>query len=552
VKPLLFLVDDDADTVGRLEEALLRRYGADYEVATATSALAGLGDLQNLDEASEVALLIADQWMPEMTGIEFLARAHELRPEAKRLLVIDVGDVGAQPYIVRALTLNGLDYYFGKPWASPEEELYPVTGEALRSWAKKSLPRYEKAKIIAPRASPRARYLWNVLEGNSVASGFYPVESASGRALLESHAPGTDRFPVLVLYDGRVLIDPANDELAEAMGGATNPDTGLYDVAVVGAGPAGLSAAVYAASEGLRSTVIEPAVVGGQASMSSMIRNYFGFPWGIAGSDLTERGEQQATGFGARFVAARSVTELRADGSLRVLTLDNGREIRTRSVVIATGVTYRRLEVPGVETLLGSGIFYGGATAPDADALGGLDVYVLGGGNSAGQAAIQLAKTGARVTILVRGGSLVSKMSDFLVREIESHSSIDVRLNTQLRGVMGKQHLESLRLYDSKNDEEESVPAAALFVFIGADPHSDWLRASISCDERGFILTGRDLGPEAMRDWPLSRQPLLLETSMPGVFAAGDVRHGSAKRVAAAVGEGSTAVLLVRQYLDDL
>jgi thioredoxin reductase (NADPH) len=551
VKPLLFIVDDDARAVERLRHVLERRYGADYDVQAVTSAADGLTHLRELNgTATQVALLIADQWMTDMTGIDFLSRAHEIHPDARRLLVIDVGDVSAEDSIVKALTLNQLDFYFGKPWASPEEELYPVTGEALRVWAKRNLPRYEKVRLVAPRTSARAHEIRNVLEGNSVALGFYPVDSAEGRALLDKHAPGTDRFPVLVLYDGRVLIDPADAELAESMGAATNPEPIVNDVAIVGAGPAGLAAAVYAASEGLRTTAIEPWVTGGQASMSSMIRNYFGFPWGIGGSDLTERASRQATGFGTRFVISRSATHLRTEGTERVLTLSNQREVRSRTVVISTGVSYRQLNVPGIDSLIGAGVFYG-ATLSEAHALQGSDVYILGGGNSAGQAAVHLASAGARVTILIRGESLAKSMSDYLMREIAAHSRIEVRLNTQVAGVIGNQQLEGLVLRDTSERATEEVRAAALFIFIGAEPRSNWLRSSVACDDRGFILTGRDLFGEQTLRWPLERQPYLLETSMPGVFAAGDVRHGSAKRVAAAVGEGSTAILLIGQYLNE-
>jgi thioredoxin reductase (NADPH) len=551
MKPLLFLVDDDPQAVDRLRHDLERRYGADYDVAAATSPVDGLTQLRELHgRAAQVALLIADQWMPEMTGIEFLVKAHEVHPDARRLLVIDVGDVTAETPIVRALTLNQLDFYFGKPWASPEEELYPVTGEALRVWAKRNLPRYEKVRLVAPRSSARAHEIKNILERNAIASGFYPVDTAEGRALLDRHAPGTDRFPIVVLYDGRVLIDPAQDELAETMGAPTNPEQIVYDVAIVGAGPAGLSAAVYAASEGLRTTAIEPSVIGGQASMSSMIRNYFGFPWGIGGSDLTERAGRQATGFGTRFVIARSATRLRAEGAERILTLSNQTEVTSRTVVISTGVSYRQLEVPGIDSLIGAGVFYG-ATLSEAHALQGSDVYVLGGGNSAGQGAVHLATAGARVTVLVRGDSLTKSMSDYLVREIAAHGRIQVRLNTKVAGVIGNQQLEGLVLRDSGERTIEEVPAAALFIFIGAEPRSDWLRSCVTCDDRGFILTGRDLIGDPRLNWPLERQPYLLETSMPGVFAAGDVRHDSAKRVAAAVGEGSTAILLIRQYLSE-
>jgi thioredoxin reductase (NADPH) len=551
MKPFLFLVDDDSDAVGRLRHDLKRRYGADYDVASVTSPTEGLTHLQELKERSaQVALLIVDQWMSEMTGIDFLIEAHEIYPDAGRLLVIDVGDVSAETPIVKALTLNQLDFYFGKPWASPEEELYPVTGEALRVWAKRNLPRYEKVKIVAPRTSARAHELKNILDRNAIASGFYPVDTAEGRALVDRNAPGSDRFPVLVLYDGRVLIDPAQDEMAETMGAPTTPEPIAYDVAIVGAGPAGLAAAVYAASEGLKTTAIEPSVIGGQASMSSMIRNYLGFPWGIGGNDLTERAGRQATGFGTRFVIARSATGLRAVGSERILTLSNQMEVTSRTIVISTGVSYRELRVPGIDSLVGAGVFYG-ATLSEAHALQGSNVYVLGGGNSAGQAAVHLASAGARVGILVRGDSLTKSMSDYLVREIGAHSRIEVRLNTKVTGVVGNQHLEGLVLVDSKEGATVEVPAAALFIFIGAEPHSDWLHSCIACDERGFILTGRDLFTEPNLHWSLGRQPYLLETSMPGVFAAGDVRHGSAKRVAAAVGEGATAILLIRQYLSE-
>jgi thioredoxin reductase (NADPH) len=551
MRPILFVVDDDHAAAERLGRELERRYGADYDVALASSAGDGLAQLSELRARGiQVALLLIDQWMPEMMGTEFLVKAHELHPDAGRLLVIDVGDVSAEAPIVRALTLNQLDFYFGKPWASPEEELYPVTGEALHAWAQKNLPRYEKVKLVAPETSASAHDMRDLLERNSVATGFYPSESAEGSALLDTHAPGEHRFPVLILYDGRVLVDPASSELARALGGATDPEDKLYDITIVGAGPAGLAAAVYAASEGFTTAVIEPAVVGGQASMSSMIRNYLGFPWGIGGSDLMERAEQQATGFGASFVIARDAVGLRAEGQNRVITLEHHKELTSKTILISTGVSYRRLDVPGLDSFFGAGVFYG-ATLSEARALEGLPVHILGGGNSAGQAAVQLAKGGARVNILVRGNSLTKRMSNYLVREIEAEDRIRVRLNTQISGAVGNQRLEALMLYDSTEDRTEEVPAAALYVFIGAEPRSEWLRPQIACDERGFILTGRDITRASTSGSSADRQPLLLETSMRGVFAAGDVRHGSAKRVAAAVGEGSTAVLLIQQYLND-
>jgi thioredoxin reductase (NADPH) len=551
VKPILFVLDDDHAAAIRLGRDLERRYGADYDLSIVTTPSEGLARLNELsDQDAQVALILADQWMPEMMGTEFLVKAHEIHPDAGRLLVIDVGDVSAEGPIVRALTLNQLDFYFGKPWASPEEELYPVTGEALHVWALKNLPRYEKVRFVAPAASAAVRELRDLMERNSVATGFYPLESAEGRALLDRYAPEADRFPVLILYDGRVLIDPADTEIARAMGAVTEPEDKHYDITIVGAGPAGLAAGVYAASEGLSAAVIEPWVVGGQASMSSMIRNYLGFPWGVGGSDLMERAERQAVGFGANFVIARDAIGLRAEGEDRVVTLSHQKEITSRTIVISTGVSYRRLDVPGLDDFLGAGVFYG-ATLSEARALAGLPVHILGGGNSAGQAAVQLAKTGAQVSMLVRGGSLTKRMSNYLVREIEADGRIRVRLNTRITGAVGNQRLQGLMLHDSAEDRIEEVPAAALYIFIGAEPRSEWLRPQIACDERGFILTGRDIMRASTSGSSADRQPLLLETSMGGVFAAGDVRHGSAKRVAAAVGEGSTAVLLIQQYLND-
>ena len=552
MKPRIFLVDDDEAALERLRHDLHRRYSADYEIADTTSVAEALTQLDKLRRADiEVALLIADQWMPDVTGTEFLVQAHEIAPQAQRLVMIDVGDVSARGPIVRALTLNQLDYYFGKPWASPEEELYPVTGEALRMWAKGNLPRYEKLSIVAPHDFVRAHKIRDVAERNGVATGFYPSDSAEGRALLDEHALGTDRFPVLVLYDGRVLVDPADDEIARAMGAETEPDDSLYDVTIVGAGPAGLAAALYAASEGLHTAVIEADVVGGQASMSSMIRNYFGFPWGIGGSELTERGEAQATGFGARFILSRTATDLRAKGDNRIVTLSNGKEVTSRTVVISTGVAYRQLDVPGIAPLVGAGVFYGASFA-DAQSLSDVDVFILGGGNSAGQAALHLARMGARVTILVRADSLAKRMSGYLVDEIESDGRVRIRLNTQVSKALGHERLEGLVLSDSSTSTTEEVPAAALYVLIGAAPRTEWLTQVLACDDHGFLLTGPDLLRSAEGGWQLERQPLLFETSMPGIFAAGDVRDGSGKRVAAAVGEGSTAVLLVRDYLRQL
>ena len=553
MKPILLAVDDQEAPLKALEADLLERYGAHYEVVTHTSARAALKDIEDIGRRSQdVALLIADQWMQEMTGIEFLIEAHPAVPDAKRLLVIDVGDISAEQPISKAMTLNQLDFFFGKPWASPEEEMFPVTGEALREWGKQRLPRYEKAKVVDHPGSTRARELEANMELNGVACGFYPSDTAKGRDLLELHSISDDRLPAVILYNGEVLFDPPDLELAEALGAKIRPDPGLYDVTIVGAGPAGLAAAVYGASEGLRTLVLECLAVGGQAVTSPRIRNYLGFPWGLSGRELVDRAGRQAASFGASTVFSAPAVRLSTKGEERLVTLANGRAVLSRSVVITTGVSYRRLEAPGVDDLIGAGVFYGAAAVSEGRALQGEDVFMVGAGNSAGQAAVQLARGGARVTLLVRGGSLAKKMSAYLIRELDATANITVSLNTRVVEARGDHRLEELVLEDLAAHETQTVPAGALFVLIGTEPHTQWLAGTVARDAQGYVLTGRDLdaGTEDEPQWPLERAPLLLETSLPGVFAAGDVRHRSMKRVAAATGEGATSIQMVHEYLD--
>lgn len=546
--PVLVAVDDDPVALGRLEDALVARYGRDYAVVTEGSSQAALLRLRQLaDAGDEVVLLLADQWLPDGEGIEFLVEAGRIHPYARRLLVIDVGDVTAERPIATAMTLNQLEFYFGKPWESPEEELYPVTGEALRRWAITRRPRYEKVRVIDD--SPRGRTLNRWLGRNNVTSGLYAPDSAVGRRLIEAHGIDTALLPALVLYDGRVLVDPTDDEITQALGANTEPGTGTYDVTIVGAGPAGLAAAVYAGSEGLHTILVESRTVGGQAGASAKIRNYLGFPWGISGLELAERASRQATQVGAEVVVSRSATSLRAEGSDIVLTLSSGAEIRSRTVIVATGATYRRLDVRGVDELVDAGVFYGAAVT-DAHALAGADVYVVGGGNSAGQAAAHLAAAGANVGLLVRGASLAATMTDYLIQEITGSGHIEVFLDTRVDEAIGTRRLQGLVLVNTKTGTNRRVDADALYVFAGAAPHSDWLDGVVARDRWGYILTGPD-APTDPAD-QLTRPALLLEASVPGVFAAGDVRSGSVKRVAAAVGEGSTAVLMVREYLKAL
>ena len=456
-----------------------------------------------------------------------------------------MGDVAAQADIRRALTLNHIDFFFGVPWASPEEEIYPVVGEALRLWAREHQPRYDKAAIIDRDDAGKGRDLWSHLNRNSVPVALHTVESPSGRSLVDQHGLSTDVLPVLVLWDGRVLVDPRRDELAEALGAQTRPGAGVYDIAVIGAGPAGLAASAYAASEGLRVVCVESEAMGGQAATTSRIRNYLGFRWGVSGSEFGERASHHAEDLGADFVVTRMAMALRADGGHRIVTLNNGDEIVARSVVLAGGVAYRRLGVPSVDDLTGAGVFYG-AAASEAQSMSGLDVFVLGGGNSAGQIATHLAGVGARATLLIRGDELARSMADYLIQEIEATPGVQVRMLTEVVGAGSEQQLEWLTLRDRSTGAEETTKADALFVFIGARPHTEWLDGTVALDEHGFVVTGRDIAADA---WPLERSPDFLETSMPGVFAAGDIRRGSVKRVAAAVGEGSTATLLVREFL---
>ena len=539
-KPLISIVGSGEE----LADAVRKRFGSDYEVATSPDAQTGVALLRAAaDAGTDVAIVIATLWAG---GIEHLQHVRDLHPGAQRVLVILVGDVAARPDIRCALTLNHIDFFFGVPWASPEEEVYPVISEALRLWAREHQPRYDKAQILDRDHAGPGREIWSYLVRNNVWCTLHTIDSPSGRSLVEKHALSTDRLPIVVLWDGRVLVDPRQDEIAEAMGARTRPGEGTYDLAVVGSGPAGLAAAAYAASEGLRVLGIESNVIGGQAATTSRIRNYLGFRWGLSGSEFGDRAGRHAEDLGADFVMMRAAERLRADGDERVITLDSGDEVVARAVVLAGGVSYRRLGVPEVDDLVGAGVFYG-AAASEAQSMSGLDVFVLGGGNSAGQIATHLAGVGARVTLLIRRETLGPPMADYLIQEVEATPGVTVRAHTEVVGAGSSRQLEHLVLRNVATGAEETVKADALFVFIGARPHSEWLEGSIALDDHGFVLTGRDVPSEA---WPLDRPPAFLETSMPGVFAAGDIRHRSVKRVAAAVGEGSTATLLVREYLE--
>jgi thioredoxin reductase (NADPH) len=548
--PILFLVDDRDRVREALAADLARRFGADHRILAEASPGAALAALERLAGGSdEVALLVAAQRMAELPGVELLQRAHELYPTAKRVLLVGRREWTPTNPAVRAMTLGQIDTYLFEPWLPVGRFLYLPVSQVLADWVPSRGPAFEGIRIVGPRWGTRSHELRDVLTRMGIPHGWYQAGSAAGRRLLEEAGQDGSRLPVVVFHSGQVFVDPSDAELAEALGFGTSPAAGSYDLVIVGAGPAGLAAAVYAASEGLDTLVLEPQVVGGQAGTSALIRNYLGFPQGIGGGDLANRALEQAWLFGASLVLTQRATGLRANGAERLVRLTDGSEVGAEAVVVASGVSWRRLGVPRLEALVGAGVFYG-AAGSEARAMDGQDVFVVGAGNSAGQAALHLAKHAASVTLLVRGPDLAKSMADYLVREIDQAPNVAVRLRTQVVGGLGARRLEGLRLRNGRDGSTDEVGAAALFVMIGGEPRTEWL-AGVERDDRGYILTGNDLlrSGELPPGWPHPHPPLLLETSIPGVFAAGDVRHRSVKRVASAVGEGAVAVQLVHQYL---
>jgi thioredoxin reductase (NADPH) len=549
--PVFLVIAEDEHVREGLSADLRRRFAADYRVVGVASPTLALTMLTDLAHASaDVPLLIADERLVEMGAVDLLVRAHELHPAAKRVLLVERGDWSSTHPAISAMSLGQIDYHLYNPWRPLERILYAAVSEFLAAWEKSREPTAVAFRIVGAEQSRRSHELRDVLTRSGVPYWFFDQNSAEGRALLSEVGLDSSRLPVVVHFDGTALIEPSYPDIVAKLGLPTRPDVDTCDVAIIGAGPAGLAAAVYAASEGLSTLVLEPAVPGGQAGTSSLIRNYLGFPRGLSGDDLTNRALEQAWLFGSRLVVSQSATRLTARGSARVVQTSDGSEVTARTIVLATGVSWRRLGLPTLEALIGAGVFYGAAAA-EARAMSGQNVFVVGAGNSAGQAAIHLAKYAARVTMVVRGADLSSTMSDYLVIEISKTPNIHVRLRTEVIGGGGRSRLETLILRNRDSDASEVTPAGALFLLIGAEPRTEWLGDSIARDDHGFILTGRDL--YRTRALPAGRTfehpPLLLETSLPGVFAAGDVRHGSTKRVASAVGEGAVAIQLVHEYL---
>jgi thioredoxin reductase (NADPH) len=550
-QPIILLVAANGRVLDALAGDLDRRFGADYRVLAERSAADGLAALERLAGGEDpVALVVAARRMAGTDGLGLLERARELHPGAKRVLLEHRGEWTSGEPVVRAMTLGQVDYVLFRPWLPPEQFLYLPVSEFLAAWEKSLAPSPEAIQIVGRRWAARSHELRDALARVGIPYGFYPDDSPAGRRLLEQAGEDGSRLPVVLFRRGLALADPTDAELAQALGFGTRPAPGGCDVLIVGAGPAGLAAAVYAASEGFATQVLEPGVPGGQAGTSSQIRNYLGFPYGLSGDELTTRAMQQAWLFGADLILAQAATGLRADGPDRVVTLSDGGEVAARAVILATGVAWRRLGVPALAALNGAGVYYG-AAGSEARAMRGEDVYVVGAGNSAGQAAVHLAAYARSVTIVTIDERLGEFMSDYLVQKVRATPNIAVVLHTEVVDGHGRQRLEGLTLRDRHTGQTRTVAASGLFVLIGAEPRTDWLDGAVERDQRGYVLTGPDLWADAhpRAPWPLERPPLLLETSLPGVFAAGDVRYRSVKRVASAVGEGSIAVQLVHQYL---
>jgi thioredoxin reductase (NADPH) len=551
-RPAIVTVDDDASVSRAVARDLRRQYGDENRIVRGESGEQVLEALRELKlRGEQVAVILADYRMPQMDGIDFLEQAMDIYPAARRVLLTAYADTDAA---IRAINLVDVDHYLLKPWDPPEEKLYPVVDELLEEWMSSDHVPVPETKVIGHRWSARSFEVRDFLARNRVPYRWYTRTDSEGERLLAAaDVKGDDCIPVVVTTQGEVLRSPSDAELAARVGLTVDPAEEFYDVVVVGGGPAGLGAAVYAASEGLRTVLVERSATGGQAGQSSRIENYLGFPDGISGSQLAERARRQAVKFGAEVVSARDVSAVEVDGAARIVRFADGGTIAAHTAILATGVTYRQLDAPGAETLTGRGVFYGAALT-EAMSCAEQDVYVVGGANSAGQAALYLARRCRTVTMLVRGTSLRTSMSSYLVDQIEATPNVHVRTATVVAEAHGTEHLEGLTLLDTKTGEEESVDTSWMFVFIGARPLTDWLHESVQRDAHGFVFAGPDLLVDGRRPrgWPLDRDPYHLETSIPGVFVAGDVRAESVKRVASAVGEGAMAVMLVHRYLERL
>ena len=554
-KPVILTVDDDPDVLRAIERDLKKRYEDRYRVLRADSGPAALDLLRRLQLRNDpVALLLVDHRMPQMSGVETLQEAMKIYPDAKRTLLTAYADTEAA---IKAINEVRLNHYLLKPWDPPEQQLYPVLDDLLGDWYADYHPPFDGIRVLGTRWSSKSYEIRDFLARNQVPYQWLDAD-ASGRdaevdRLLKSVKPEDLKLPVVLFPDGNCMNEPDTRELAERLGLRTRAGLEFYDLAIVGGGPAGLAAAVYGASEGLKTVMVEREAPGGQAALSSRIENYLGFPSGLTGGDLTRRAVAQARRFGVEIVSPQEATALRIDGPYRYLRLNDGTELSCHAMLLATGVQWRKLDVPGMDRLQGAGVYYG-ATSTEAISCRDEDVYVVGGANSAGQAAMFFSQYARRVVMLVRGTSLAATMSQYLIEQIQAESNIDVQFRTRVVEAHGADRLEALSIACDVTGDVTRVPANSLFIFIGAEPRTSWLDGVVERNERGFILTGPDLlrAGKRPKGWTLERDPSLLETNVPGVFAVGDVRYGSVKRVASGVGEGSVAVQFVHQYLSNV
>ncbi|MFD3837915.1 FAD-dependent oxidoreductase [Streptomyces sp. NPDC058642] len=548
-RTVILTVDDDPGVSRAVARDLRRRYGESYRIVRAESGESALEALRELKLRGDlVAVILADYRMPQMNGIEFLEQALDVYPGARRVLLTAYADTNAA---IDAINVVDLDHYLLKPWDPPEEKLYPVLDDLLEAWRSSEYRPVPATKVVGHRWSARSSDVREFLARNQVPYRWYSTEEPEGQRLLAAAGQDGQRLPVVITPDGTPLVEPEAPDLAAHVGLATTPTADFYDLVVIGGGPAGLGAAVYGASEGLRTVLVERSATGGQAGQSSRIENYLGFPDGVSGAQLTDRARRQAAKFGAEILTAREVAGLEVNGAARTVRFSDGSAVAAHSVILATGVSYRQLEAPGCTDLTGCGVYYGSALT-EASSCQGQDIYIVGGANSAGQAAMYLSRGAKSVTLLVRGPDLSASMSHYLIQQISEAPNISVRARTVVESAHGSGHLEQLTLRDVDTGESELVDAQWMFVFIGAAPLTGWLDGTVLRDDHGFILSGPDLTADGRppAGWELDRPPYHLETNVPGVFVAGDARAESAKRVASAVGEGAMAVMLVHRYLE--
>ncbi len=549
IKPVILTVDDEPEVLNAIERDLRLHFSAGYRVIKASSGPQALEAVRQLKQrGTAVALFLVDERMPEMTGTQFLIEALKLYPDSRRVLLTAYADTETA---ITAINKIGLDHYLLKPWQPPSQRLYPVLDDLLEEWSARVHPPSTGIRVAGAALSPASFAVRDFLSGNQVPYQWVDISSdPSMRELVASVVPDAARLPVVFFADGTSLVQPTVREMAEKLGMQTRASRPFYDLVVIGGGPAGLAGAVYGASEGLRTVLLERNATGGQAGTSSRIENYLGFPSGLSGADLALRATTQARRFGAEILTAQEVVEIRREDPYRIVRLSDGSELSGYAVLLAPGMEVRRLEAPGVESLTGAGVYYGAALS-EAATYRGQPIYVVGGANSAGQGAVFFSRYASCVTIVVRGPSLDAGMSQYLIDRIKETPNIEVLTGTAVAGVAGNGRLETIRLVEVETDVTREVPAGAVFIFIGTSPRTEIVAGLVACDPQGFILTGRDLMAEGgrPRGWDLDREPFPYETSVPGIFAAGDARFGSGKRVAAAVGEGSATVGMIHQYL---